>query len=140
MDDKNFEKADRSFMTALKGLREKPSDGGYGIAAEVERRLRAGGSAPRARRARALPWLVPALALSLVVAVVPALRPVHVTQGPVAERIQLASRPTVSSVDDEIAILKEVGAWTEDDDNRVAPETEYEEVELSRAVPLTRIV
>ncbi len=138
MDDKNFEKADRSFMSALKGVREKPSDVSYGVAAEVERRLRAGASPSRARAARALPWLVPALALSLVLAV-PALYTTHVP-APETARIQLASKPATLAVDEEIAILKEVGAWTEEDDRRVAPESEYEEIELSRAVPSTRIV
>ena len=140
MDNKNFEKADRLFMNALKGLREKPSDVPYGIAGEVERRLRASASPSRTRVSRALPWLVPALALSLVLTVVPALRPAHVLQVPGAERIQLASRPASLAVDEEIAILKEVGAWTEEDDSRVAPEAEYEEIELSRAAPSTRIV
>lgn len=139
MNDQHFEKTDRAFMTALKGLREKPSGAEYRVAAEVERRLRAGDApAVKARTSRTLPWLASALTLSLLLAV-PAL---HTNFAPAPEpaRIQLASKPAVSNVDEEIAILKEVGAWTEEDDRRVVPDADYEEVELSRATPLTRIV
>jgi hypothetical protein len=137
MDDKDFDKTDRSFMAALKGLREKPSGRSHGLAADVERHLRAG-APPSRTRVRVLPWLVPALGFSLVL-LIPGLRPAQVT-APSEGRIQLASRPAVSALDEEIALLKEVGAWTEDDDRRVAPETEYEEIELSRAASATRIV
>lgn len=138
MNNQDFEKTDRSLMAALKGLREKPTDSA-GIPAEVERRLRAAAAPSRYRVRRALPWLVPALALSLVLAV-PALRAPSLIPGPDTARIQLASKPSAVSLAEEIAILKEVGAWTDDDDRHVAPEAEFEEVELSRADSTTEIV
>jgi hypothetical protein len=138
MDDREFEKMDRSFMKATKDLRERPAGVSYGVAAEVEKRLRAG-AAPERRAPRVLPWLVPAVALSLIVAVVPALRaPAPVPAPASPARIQLASNPS-SALDEDIAVLKAVGAWTDDDDHQVAPEVEYEEVELTQAARATAL-
>lgn len=128
MDEKAFRDMDKAWMERTRAERERPVTDAEFFAGQVERRIREKRAVSRAPRL--VPFLVPALALSLLLAV-----PV-VRRG--GERVQLAAVTAEASIGDEIALLKELGAWTEEDDAEAGTE-EAVAIELSSAPAATRL-
>lgn len=133
MSEKEFEKMDAELMKATEELREKKVSEGMlkGFSASVERRL--AGEEPQARPSRRLAW-APVMAV-LVIASVIALRSPNMPQpGPVsAVSVEYAQLPALGELDEEIAALKEVGAWSDDDDALIGDleEGELEDLEIT---------
>ncbi len=110
-----FEKMDESLMRRMKDLRERniPPEILKGFSASVEARIREK-EAPvfQARPARSfIPVWVPALAV-LIVSVGLAVYVPH------SSTIQLASA-NVAEISEEIAALRELGVWTEEDEKAI---------------------
>ena len=128
MSEKNFEKMDQEWMKSTKELREKKVSDGIlkGFSTSVERRILAKEQAPKP--ARVLSW-VPAMAV-LVVAFVVVMRLPDRQAGTPVDYAQLSE---MDNIDDEIAALKEVGAWSDADDALLGGDDEalLEELELS---------
>ncbi len=123
MSDKKFERMDEQWMKATKDLREKKVSDGMlkGFSTSVERRILS--KEQFAKRAWSPAW-VPAMAV-LVIAFAAVL---HLPQS-----VDYAQLPNTASVDDEIAVLKEVGAWNDEDEALlgVGDEAGMEDLELS---------
>ena len=136
MKDDAFKKMDRAWMNRLKSLREKelPHGALKGLSASVEARIRekqaTKGLEPR-RFKIFIPVLVPSLAV-LIIASVIVLRPPSVLRDSLAPVgfIPFASEPAAIST--EIAALRELGMWTEKDEEVIRnPAEDLEELELS---------
>ena len=134
MSKQQFEKMDEQWMKATKDLREKKVSDGIlkGFSASVERRILA--AEPQApKRVRTLAW-VPAMAV-LVIASVVVLRTPLLSQPTaiVAQKVDYAQLPDTDNIDEEIAALKEVGAWSDADDALLGTgdEAQMEDLELS---------
>lgn len=133
MDDKNFEKMDQDWMKSTKELREKKVSEGMlkGFAVSVERRLEAQKEVPKP--VRALTW-VPAMALLVIAFVLAVPSPRMFFPGFLApQTLDYAQLQETENLDEEIAALKEVGAWSEADDALLGEnaELEIEDLELS---------
>lgn len=136
-----FEKLDQEFMQKTKSLREKKIAPAIlsGFAASVERTIRNRDAerqvVVRPAKRFIFAWAgAPVLAVMLIgVAVVLRL--------PSAEVLQLASVPsnaalnTSDEISEDIAVLRELGVWTDEDDNTigVGSEASLEELELTEA-------
>ena len=135
MNEQNFEKMDQEWMNATKEIREKKVSEGMlkGFSASVERRILAT-ERPTRNAWTASSW-VPAMAIlllaSLVVLRLPStFKPV----APVSQSVEYAQLHDSNGVSEEIAALKEVGAWNEADDALFGggDETIAEDLELSK--------
>ena len=122
MSDEHFEKADEKMMEAMKTVREKRVSDGIlkGFSASVERRILAKEQAgPRPKPAYRAAW-VPVLAVMVLASLVALRTPVGVST-------------ETTDVEDEIAALKEVGAWSDDDETVLgnSEDTDAQVLELS---------
>lgn len=118
-----FEKIDRALMKKLEGLRKKELPKGLleGFSASVEAKIREKETreAPAYRPARRFfPMWIPTFAV-LFLAVVVVLR---LPKGPDGQPVTLSSQPVVfqaqppvADLADEIAVLMELGVWSEED-------------------------
>ena len=106
MNDERFKKSDEQMMDVMKTLREKRVSDGIlkGFSASVERRILAKEqTGPRPRPAFRAAW-VPVLTVMVLASLV-------------VSRVQTG--PKLTDIEEEIAALKEVGAWSDDDDAQV---------------------
>ena len=119
MSDSHFEKADKKMMDAMKALREKRVSDGIlkGFSASVERRILAKGTGPHPRPAFRATW-VPVLAVMVLASLA-------------VSRVQTSSKLT--DIEEEIAALKEVGAWSDEDESVLgnSEDTDAQVLELS---------
>ena len=134
MNEQQFEKMDEQWMKSTKELREKKVSDGIlkGFSTSVERRLTAAGE-PAPKRVWTLAW-VPAMAV-LVIASSVILKSPQLSQ-PTAlmpQTVEYAQLPDTDSINEEIAALKEVGAWNDADDALLGDTEEagMEDLELS---------
>ena len=133
MSEQHFEKMDQEWIKSTKDIREKKVSDGIlkGFSASVERRVLAKEDTPRP--VRALSW-VPAMAV-LVIASVVVLRSPMMSQPAVfvPQTVDYAQLSEIDNLDDEIAALKEVGAWSDADDALLGETEEagMEDLELS---------
>jgi hypothetical protein len=133
MKEQEIEKMDQEWMRSTKDIREKKVSDGMlkGFSASVERRILAKEQSPAP--ARAFSW-VPAMAV-LVIASVVVLRSPMVSQPTafIQQPIEYAQLNDTDNIDDEIAALKEVGAWSDADDALLGASDEagMEDLELS---------
>ena len=120
MKDHDFKKMDENLMDSMKTLREKEVSEGMlkGFSASVERRILAKRQTERAPRAAFSPGWVPALAVmvlaSLVVLRLPSEHASSVSQ--TTEHTQLNSSKD-TNIEDEIAALKELDVWSDEDES-----------------------
>ena len=128
MNEKSFKEMDEALMKKTAPLREKKVSEGIlrGFSASVERRI--GSDKPAPRKARAVPVWAPALAMMLLAAVVAVRLPVH----PSVTGEQAGQNVQETSVEEEVAALKELGAWNEEDDSLLgADDVEAQMLEFS---------
>ncbi len=119
-----FEKLDESLMKDLKNLRDKnvPSEILKGFSASVEKRIREKQAPEPVRSLPRRGWVplwVPAFAVLVVASVIAIRFPFGspaISVSPAT--VQLASAGS-SELSDEIAILRELGAWTDEDEKIV---------------------
>ena len=129
MDDKDFKKMDEMMMKKMEPLREqKVSDGMLrGFSASVERRLASPAEASERKPAGRLIW-VPTLAVMLLASVAVLRSPVH--------EIQLAQAVVpADELQDDIAVLSELGVLDEYEDNELLAE---EDALLDGSMELTQ--
>ncbi len=133
MNDEQFKKMDDQWMKATKELREKKVSDGIlkGFSASVERRI--AGETPKTRPVRVPAW-APVMAV-LVLASLVVLRTPGLTPPPAApaQAVDYAQLPETNDLDEEIAALKAVGAWSEADEALLgaSEEAEIEDLEFS---------
>ncbi len=134
MSDKDFEKMDQQWMKSTKEIREKKVSDGIlkGFSASVERRIVLNKQSPR----RSLsPSLVPAMAVLVIASVLVLRSPILSTiYTPFSKNVDYAQLHETDNVGDEIAALKELGAWTDEDEALlgVNEEAGMEDLELSK--------
>ena len=119
MTDKYFEPMDEKLMDSMKTLREKEVSEGMlkGFSASVERRILAKQQAERSPRAAFSPGWVPALAVMVLASLVV----LRLPSEPVSQVSQSTGHTRLSNnkevdVEDEIAALKELGVWSDEDE------------------------
>ena len=128
------EKMDQELMRASKELREKEVSEGMlkGFSASVERRILARKQDGSPKRFL-LPALVPALAVMMLASLVVLRSPmVSTPQAPQSlDYAQLDAGQT--DIEEDIAALKEIGAWSEEDESVIGATDEAiaQELELS---------
>lgn len=137
MEKGSFESMDRSMKEELGKVPRTPIPPKMlqGFSASVERRILDRQASRAARR----PWLLrlPVLAPTFAVAALALFFTTHLTptpagiRRPVSERVQIASN--TASISEEVALLRELGAWTEEDESSLG----IEEADLLEAVDLT---
>ncbi|HTL70215.1 MAG TPA: hypothetical protein VL404_02870 [Candidatus Eisenbacteria bacterium] len=137
MKKESFDSMDESLRRRLDAVPRKavPPELLKGFSASVAARLEAEGTRP-ARRRFAVPALAPAFAvLVLAVVVVGRLGPAARGPAPRPPYVQIASNP--SNLSSEIAALRELGAWTEEDEQSVGitDDAALEELEFSGLSP-----
>ena len=111
MDDKKFKEMDQSLMKKMEPLREQRISEGMlkGFSASVERRLSGAGETAERKPAGRLVW-VPTLAVMVLASVAVLRSPVH--------EIQLAQAiAPAEEVQEEIAVLSELGVLDEYEDS-----------------------
>ncbi len=133
MNDKDFQKMDEQWMKSAKDLREKKVSDGIlkGFSASVERRII---SKERSGKRGASPAWVPAMAILVIASVVVLRSPMLSTPVmPIVKTVDYAQLHDTDDVDDEIAALKEIGAWSDEDEALLGEtdESGMEDLELS---------
>lgn len=118
MSEQHFEKMDQEWMKSTKDLREKKVSDGIlkGFSASVERRILSQEQAPKRSALRA--W-VPAMAVLVIASVVVFRSPILSTPfAPVLKTTDYAQLDDNEEMDveEEIAALTELDAWSEEDD------------------------
>ncbi len=116
MDDKKFKEMDQSLMKKMESLREQKVSEGMlrGFSTSVERRISMGAQVAERRPVGGLLW-VPVLAVMVMASVV-------VLRSPVQD-IQLAQAVApASDMEDEIAVLAELGVLDEFEDAELLAE------------------
>ena len=143
MTKESFEKMDQAWMEKLKTERQRkvPWEILKGFSASVEKRILQKQARPSFGLVPSRAWapvVVPVLAV-MVLASVAVLRLPLSDRGAISPSgaIQLAQANNTSEVDEEIAALKELGAWTEEDEQAlgVGDQSILEDSELSRGIP-----
>ena len=141
MDQKSFEEQDKSWMDAVKSDREKkvPPAILKGFSASVEAKIRQNQPSLEIKYKSKRAWIpvwasvfaVMILGSLLVLRLPAGIKEVRVTS---VKTIELA-QANVTQLSDEIAILREIGAWTDDDEKSVGVTTdaELEDLELAKA-------
>ena len=134
MNEKQFERMDREWMKSTQPIRDKKVSDGIlkGFAVSVERRI-LGAAQETSKKVRTQAW-VPAMAV-LVIASAVVLRTPTLTQPTVVipQTVEYAQLPVIENLNEEIAALKEVGAWSDADDALLGAgeEADMEDLELS---------
>ena len=114
MSDK-FKKLDEQWMKSMKPVREKQVTDGIlkGFSVSVERRILAKKEASLSGRRAVSPVWVPVLAVMVLASLA-------VLRSPVAPPVEYAELDNkTTDVEEDIAVLKELGAWTDQDDATV---------------------
>jgi len=134
-----FEKIDPGLMRELTDLRQKkvPAEILKGFSASVERRILANEEekrSPSATPAKTLvPMWAPALIVLILACTVVLKSPLKVMKTPSLSPPETTQQVSPSEISDEISALRELGAWTEEDDNAVVPAEENMLAELELA-------
>ena len=136
----SFEKQDKAFMEALKGTREKkvPPMMLKGFSASVEKKIREKQPSLEIQLKPKRVWIpvwVPVLTV-LVIGSLLVLRMPYEMKGPdIVHHYKVVELADASELSDEIAALRELGAWTDEDEKAtgIATETDAEDLELSNA-------
>lgn len=133
-----FERQDESFLESFKRLREKkvPSEILKGFSASVEAKIRAKETpeiAPAPPRRIFSPAWAPVLAVLILASLVVWRLPLTVKSSPVMLSSVAVVSSAVSDVAEEIAALRELGVWTDDDEHTIngSPEAAAAELELA---------
>ena len=118
MTDEHFETMDEKLMSAAKTLREKEVSEGMlkGFSASVERRILAKQQTERSPRTAFSPGWVPAAAVMVLASLVALRLPTEPVSSvsQTNDHVQPSNRET--DVEDEIAALKELGVWSDEDE------------------------
>ncbi len=123
MTDENFEKMDQELKQNLKPLSEVPVPSRLlqGFSASVIRKIQAEGapqSEPETFRGSKAVWLVPTFAVLVLASTV--LWRSDLWRSVVSEPVGMIQMATnVSTISEEIDALRDLGAWTEEDDASV---------------------
>ena len=124
MSDKNFKDMDQKLMAAMKELREKEVSDGIlkGFSASVERRLLARKRPEVSSKRLWSPAWAPVLAVMVLASAVVLRSPVVLLAPSGPQPVEYAqldpSKPT--DIEEEIAALSELGAWSDEDDSLVS--------------------
>ena len=117
MSEEKFESMDRSLMKDIKGAKlSVPGSLLEGFSASVTQRIREC-QLPKEAKAPALsPWLVPTFAVLIIASALTWRLPLTSNQmaSGTVQAINLTAN--VASISDEVAALRELGVWTEEDD------------------------
>ena len=121
MSDEYFEKMDEKLMSSMKPLREKEVSEGMlkGFSASVERRILGEQETKKAPRLIFSPAWAPALAVMVLASLVVLRSPIM--PAPVSHSASSAEHAEFKgnkemNVEEEISALKELGAWSDEDD------------------------
>ena len=142
MENESFEKQDRSLMETLKGVRDKkiPSVMMKNFSVSVEDKIRERQPSLEIQVKPKRSW-VPVWAPVFAVLMIGSLLVLRLPMGsrempltPSSVPVQLA-QANVNELSDDIAALRELGAWTDDDEKSagIGTESELEDLELSKA-------
>jgi len=129
MEHGSFEKMDEFFMKHLASARKKllPPESVKNFSWEVELKIRQAAEGPKPRAARFLSpiWAPVCATLILFLVLVP-----HFSGG-----LSGVHSVNVSEISSEIAAMREMGVWTEEDENAVAgPDAGLSDIELSQQI------
>jgi hypothetical protein len=129
MKHESFEKMDEFFMKHLGLARQKsvPPESLKNFSWEVELKIRQAAECPKPRAARFLSpiWAPVCAALILFLVLVP-----HFSGN-----FSSVHSVNVSEISSEIAAMREMGVWTEEDENAVAgPDAGLSDIELSQQI------
>ena len=116
MSEQHFEKMDQEWIKATQELREKKVSDGIlkGFSASVERRILSHKQTPH--RAASPAW-APAMIVLVIASVVVLRTPMLSTPfAPIVKTVDYAQLQNTENVNDEIAALKELGVWNEEDE------------------------
>lgn len=125
MKDELFEKLDESFMEKFKALRGKklPSEAFKGFSDSVLSEIQKRNQEKTQERTPFKSWIpifVPVLGVLLVFVSLAIFRPHHGFQIPntsvLTSQIALSTVSEISDISDEIAALRELGEWTDEDE------------------------
>ena len=140
MEKESFEKQDQSLMEALKNVRDKkvPSAIMKNFSAAVESKIRESQPTRELQFKPKRSWMpvwAPVLAVLMIGSLLVLRLPIGLREIPMnstARPIQLAQANT-NQLSDDIAALRELGAWTDDDERSagVATENDAEDLELT---------
>lgn len=140
MDNGSFEKQDRSLMEALKSIRDKkiPDAIMKDFSASVESKIREKQPSLEIQIKPKRSW-VPVWAPVFAVLMIASLLALRLPMGPretplaLSPRMVQLAQANVNELSDDIAALRELGAWTDDDEKSVGvnPESELEDLELT---------
>ena len=139
MTNENFEKMDESLMKGLKEAREKkvPPKVLKGFSASVEARIRENQPAVELQTASKrsfVPAWAPVFAVLVITLAVVLRNPSQFNpSAPISPVIQIASA-NVSDISEEIATLRELEVWTDEDERSIGvlSENSADELELTR--------
>lgn len=139
MTNDSFEKMDSHWMHEFQSVREKGVPQGIlkGFAASVERRIELErpeqGASKTFRRRFFMPVFVPTFAVLVISAAIVTRLPLWAPSPEVATpSVELAQAPNAEELSTEIAALREIGVWTEEDEAALGVSTEHvlSEIEL----------
>ena len=131
MNEKNLKEMDKKLMAAMKELRDREVSDGIlkGFSTSVERRILARKKTETAPRRFLSPAWAPVLAVMVLASLV-------VLRGPQTVEYAQLEPSKVTEIEEEMAALKEVGVWSDDDDSILGSSDEVmaQELELSSEV------
>lgn len=135
-----FEKQDKSLMDALKDAREKQAPPvimkNFSASVEAKIREKQPGVEIKFKPKRAwVPVWAPVFAV-LVIGLVLVLRsPVGIREIPASSKIIELAQANTAQLSDEVAELRELGAWTDEDEKSsgIISESDMDDLELSNA-------
>mgnify|MGYP001564172558 CR=1 FL=1 len=134
----SFEKQDERLMEALKSAREKKVPSGLlkGFSASVEKKIREKQPSleiqVKPKRTWAPAW-VPVFAVLIIGSLLVLRLPLRVKETTSPLKTVGVTHVSVAQLSDEIAALRELGAWTDEDEKTagVASEIDAEDLELT---------
>jgi len=143
MDRQSFEEQDKSWMDATKKEREKkvPSAIMKGFSASIESKIRQNQPSLEIKFKSKRVWVpvwAPVFAVLVIGSVLVLRSPAGTSRGVLQyapdKTVQLA-QANVTQLSDEIAALREIGAWTDEDEKSIGviTDAELEDLELANA-------
>lgn len=138
MDHKSFEEQDKSWMDATKTEREKkaPSAIMKGFSASVESKIRQHQPSLEIKlkpRSAWVPVWAPVFAVLVIGSLLVLRMPVGMKDASLPIKTIELAQANVTQLSDEIAALREIGAWTDEDENSVGAITDAELDDLELA-------
>lgn len=134
----SFEKQDQSWMERLKGIREKkvPPIFLKGFADSVESQIRKTQPSLEIQLKPKRTWVpvwTPVLAVLIIGSLLVLRLPAGMRQIPAPVKTIELAQANVNQISDEIATLREMGAWTDEDEKSsgVISESDIDDLELS---------